>query len=45
MDNSPVLVVTALGDVTADLVLDELYGRVSRLYGSIRASTSRTPPT
>ncbi|AVZ73559.1 ATP-grasp ribosomal peptide maturase [Streptomyces lunaelactis] len=27
MDNSPVLVVTALGDATADLVLDELYGR------------------
>ncbi|MFE7133657.1 ATP-grasp ribosomal peptide maturase [Streptomyces sp. NPDC057638] len=27
MADSPVLVVTALGDVTADLVLDELYGR------------------
>ncbi|MDX3385359.1 ATP-grasp ribosomal peptide maturase [Streptomyces niveiscabiei] len=27
MTDAPVLVVTALGDVTADLVLDELYGR------------------
>lgn len=27
MTDSPVLVVTALGDITADLVMDELYGR------------------
>ncbi|MFF2851493.1 hypothetical protein ACFVT5_34950 [Streptomyces sp. NPDC058001] len=27
MTDAPVLVVTALGDVTADLVLAELYGR------------------